>query len=80
MNTKSILTLLLFALTGLAVGPSVAETACKGLGQPACEGSQQCSWVKGYTRKDGREVAPYCRVKPAGKSAAADRRATTPRS
>lgn len=64
-----------WALTLLLVGwiaalPAAAANDCKGLSKQACDGTQACSWVKGYTRKDGREVAPYCRAKAPPKSSA----------
>jgi len=40
-----------------------AASACKGLELSACETSQSCGWVNGYTRKDGREVKAFCRAK-----------------
>lgn len=61
---------LIAALGVFGAAPAGADSACKGLPQNACQGSASCSWVNGYTRKDGREVAPYCRVKSSGKSAA----------
>ena len=39
---------------------------CKTLPRNACIQSAQCTWVKGYTRKDGRKVAAYCRKKGSG--------------
>lgn len=67
MQTKLVLVPL---ITALAAAPAVADNACKSMSQQACDGSSQCSWVKSYTRKDGREVAAYCRAKPAAKSTA----------
>ena len=40
-----------------------AASACKGLEQTVCETEQYCGWVKGYSRKDGREVKAFCRAK-----------------
>lgn len=60
-----------FLLTlALGLGAASAQAACKGSAQSACEKDPSCSWVKGYTRKDGVEVSPYCKSKPAeaGKS------------
>jgi hypothetical protein len=70
MNTRHAVFSLTIALASLAALPAAAENACKGLSQQGCEDSAGCGWVKGYTRKDGREVAPYCRVKVTPKSAA----------
>jgi hypothetical protein len=70
MNTKLTLLPLLSALALLPVMPAGAANACKGLSQQACDGASGCNWVKGYIRKDGREVAPYCRLKSPGKPAA----------
>lgn len=45
-----------------------AASACKGLEQATCEGNSKCSWVKGYTRKDGAKVSNHCKSKPKSKS------------
>ncbi len=50
----------LLVLPGLAVQ---AASECKGLDQTACGVNPGCSWVSGYTRKDGKEVAAYCKSK-----------------
>ena len=70
MNSRLALVSLIASLSALGAVPAVADNACKALSQPSCDGSTQCSWVQGYTRKDGREVAAYCRAKPAAKSSA----------
>jgi hypothetical protein len=75
MRAKPIAVSTLFitlALTG--AGATAAEQPCKGLSEPACGAEAGCGWVNGYTRKDGREVAPYCRTK--GKAAASAAAAT----
>ena len=54
------------ALSALLVLPSLAVQAaseCKGLDQTACGANPGCSWVSGYVRKDGKEVAAYCKSK-----------------
>jgi hypothetical protein len=54
------------ALGALLVLPSLAVQAaseCKGLDQTACGANPVCSWVSGYVRKDGKEVAAYCKSK-----------------
>lgn len=70
MKAKFAMVPLWCALAGLGASSATAETACKGLSQQACDGSQSCSWVDAYVRKDGREVASYCRSRPAPKPAA----------
>ncbi len=49
-----------------------AASACQGKALDACAADASCIWVDGYTRKDGREVASYCRKASARKSAAAN--------
>ncbi len=54
------------ALSALLVLPSLAVQAaseCKGLDQTACSANPGCSWVSGYKRQDGKEVAAYCKSK-----------------
>lgn len=63
MKTKHAVFPALFTLVAFSGGPVAAETACKGLSESACGEASACSWVKGYTRKDGRTVASYCRIK-----------------
>jgi hypothetical protein len=50
----------------LGNGAALAESACKGLEQGACEKGADCIWVGGYEKKDGKQVAGYCRAKSAG--------------
>jgi hypothetical protein len=44
-------------------GTALAESACKGLPQGACEKAADCIWVGAYERKDGKQVSGYCRSK-----------------
>ena len=55
----------------LALGSTaaVAESACQGLEQGACEKKADCSWVGGYEKKDGKQVSGYCRSKSSGGAA-----------
>lgn len=53
-------TALALALPTLSV---LAASECKGLDQTACAAMQGCTWVSGYVRKDGKEVAAYCKSK-----------------
>jgi hypothetical protein len=55
------------ALT-LAVGSAQAASACKGLEKAACGKKADCTWVEGYTKKDGAKVSGYCRTKSSGGS------------
>ena len=48
----------------LGLGASSVQAECKGSSQSACESDNKCSWVKGYTRKDGAKVAAHCKSKP----------------
>ena len=69
MKSKHVDFSVLVAVAALTTGPASAENACKGLSETACAAAPGCGWTKGYTRKDGREVAPYCRVKGKPKTA-----------
>lgn len=63
---KKITSILLTSLCLLAFGLSPAHAkakACKGLSQTACATNDDCSWVKGYKRKDGVKVSSFCRTK-----------------
>jgi len=57
-----------FALA-LGSGAALAESACKGLEQGACEKAADCIWVGGYEKKDGKQVSGYCRSKSPGGAA-----------
>ena len=47
----------------LLLSPSLgAASECKGKAQDACAATEACTWVEGYTRKDGRAVSSYCRT------------------
>ena len=58
-----------FALTGSIA----ADSACKGLGESECKGNESCTWVSGYSQKDGDKVKAYCRAKP-GKGDSAEKK------
>lgn len=60
------LALLLAMLLALTFGNASAESVCKGMSQSSCSSKDVCTWVNGYTRKDGVKVKGYCRSK--GKS------------
>lgn len=57
-------TFILFASLCFGAISAQAESACKGSAKSACEGNNNCSWVKGYARKDGAKVEAYCKSKP----------------
>jgi len=59
-------------------GTSLAATACKGLEEAKCVGNAECTWVSGYTRKDGKTVAPYCQGKGNKSKGAAEEAAQAP--
>lgn len=69
ISTFTRVSLKTFLGTALAVGvllsaPSAfAASQCKGLIENACANDAACSWVEGYTRKDGRTVSSHCRTK-----------------
>jgi len=50
---------------------SVQASQCKGLEVSSCSSNTACSWIEGYTRKDGRQVKSFCRSKPGSKAKAA---------
>jgi hypothetical protein len=55
--------ILLLSLSLWTLNPALAGNSCKGLSKSTCEGSASCSWVSGYTTKDGAKVSAYCRAK-----------------
>ena len=57
-----ILALGILAATGAGSTVSAASP-CQGLAPEQCAGNTACLWVDGYTRKDGRSVKGYCRIK-----------------
>jgi len=61
--------LALAALIGIS-STQAAETVCKGKATAACTGETNCSWVKPYKLKGGKDVAGFCRKKPSHKAAA----------
>ena len=58
-------------LTGVALAsiPVSAASQCKGVQQDACMAMDECAWVNGYVRKDGRSVASHCKTKARRKPA-----------
>ncbi len=52
----------LVAVAALLGSPAFAASACKGISENACSAAEQCIWVKGYTRKDGRAVSSHCKL------------------
>jgi len=52
---------LLFLIQG-----NVYSAECKGSSSGACSSNPACTWVSGYSKKDGGKVRGYCRAK--GKS------------
>ena len=51
----------LLLVVPLSVSAADLPVQCRSLPQDACAAEAACSWVEGYTRKDGREVKAYCR-------------------
>jgi len=68
---KIITNLLLILVVQLLTvsGSALAESACKGLSKSSCSVKSTCSWVKGFTNKNGNKVSAHCRTKP-GKGSA----------
>ncbi len=60
---KLFLSIGMMALVFLFTSGRALAVECKTLTRNACIQSAQCTWVHGYTRKDGRKVAAYCRKK-----------------
>lgn len=48
---------------GLTAG-AFADSPCKGLSESECSSNGKCTWVSGYSQKDGDKVKAYCRAKP----------------
>ena len=55
---------------------AIAASSCKGKSQSACSSSDNCSWTKGYKKKNGSKVAAYCKSKPKKKKSLATSKAT----
>ena len=58
------------ATVAVSLSATAAASQCKGLVENACSADTQCTWVDGYTRKDGRAVTAHCRKSPNNKAAA----------
>lgn len=41
--------------------PAHSASPCKGLEESACKDNASCTWVSGYTTKNGNAVSAYCR-------------------
>jgi hypothetical protein len=41
--------------------PAYSDSTCKGLEESSCKGNASCTWVSGYTTKNGNTVSAYCR-------------------
>ena len=69
---------MLATVAALALGAASAQaaSACKGLEKAACERNTSCTWVDGYTRKDGAKVSAHCKGKPTqtGKKSSSDKK------
>jgi hypothetical protein len=51
------------------------KVVCKGMNEAACGASAtDCTWVAASKRKDGKEVAAYCRAKTAKEKLAAKKK------
>lgn len=71
INGKSSLALNTAILSlALGLGATSVKAECKGSSQSACGNDTKCSWVNGYTRKDGAKVIAHCKSKPKTKPSA----------
>ena len=68
------------AKTIVGAKPAAAVNACRGLAEPDCGAkAEECSYVKAYKTKAGKQVAGYCKSKPKPRAAkAAAKPATAP--
>lgn len=57
-----LIALSILSLSVLLLSPVHAASACKGLSKSSCGSKSSCTWVDGYTRKDGKQVSAYCRT------------------
>lgn len=64
------------ALFATAASQVTFASDCKGLEANNCAAKSSCSWIDGYTRKDGRKVKSFCRAKPSSKAKTALKKPT----
>lgn len=43
-------------------GIAYSDSACNKLKKKECTANKDCSWVKGYAKKDGTKVKGYCKA------------------
>jgi len=67
-STRFLAALAVTTAVVLASQSTAFAAECKGMEKAACEGQASCSWVDGYTRKDGVKVSSHCRKKGGKKS------------
>ena len=69
--SKPLAALHLTMLAGAMLGSTAvfAASQCKGMQQDSCASADQCVWVNGYARKDGRMVTSHCKTRPGKKAA-----------
>ena len=68
-KTNIVVSLTTAAALLVTLGSQVTYASdCKGLEASNCAAKSSCSWIDGYTRKDGRKVKSFCRAKPASKA------------
>ena len=66
MMKKFSKTIFVLAIVFSFMTGSVIAAECKGSSKSSCSANSSCTWVKGYSKKDGAKVRGYCRSK--GKS------------
>lgn len=57
------------------LGSNAYAAQCKGMKKTQCSASNNCVWVDGYKRKDGKKVKSYCR-NGKGKAKAASKKSS----
>jgi hypothetical protein len=67
-GSATLATLLAAGLLALGAPAAQAASECKGMERKACERNDRCTWVDGFTRKDGVKVSSHCRKKPSQSS------------
>jgi hypothetical protein len=67
-RSQLLITLAMTAAVAFTSSGAAFAAECKGMEKAACERQESCSWVDGYTRKDGVKVSSHCRKKGGKKS------------
>ncbi len=54
--------------------PASSGSKCKGLLTSQCQKNEACTWVSGYTNRQGKKVDPYCRQKASKSSRSGEKK------